>query len=95
MKDVALEMELMPAAAYEKAQCASGRVTCLIQFRSFRDRPQEIFIPSRYREVMTYILNDMNIDRTLTLSTAETPSDTKSRFSARFFPMPASTASTS
>jgi len=85
MKDVALEMDLMPAEAYEKSQVASGRVSCLILFKSFRDRPQEIFIPARYGEIMEYIARDVAIARTKTPSTGELPENAKSRFASRFF----------
>ena len=85
MKDVALEMELMPAAAYEKSQSASGRVSCLIQFRSFRDRPQEIFVPPRYREVVEYILADVAIERTVTPAAQAIPGNAETRFTSRFF----------
>lgn len=85
MKDVAMEMDLMPAQAYEKSQVASGRVSCLIMFRSFQDRPQEIFIPSRYDEIMDYILHDVEITRTKTPSTAQLPANTGTNFTSRFF----------
>ncbi|MHB8770729.1 MAG: GNAT family N-acetyltransferase [Syntrophales bacterium] len=85
MKDVALEMELMPAEAYEKSQSASGRISCLIQFRSFRDRPQEIFVPLRYREVVEYILADVEIERTVTPSAQTIPKGAETRLTARFF----------
>ena len=85
MKDVALEIDLMPAAAYDKAKCASGRVSCDIMFRSFNDRPHEVFIPSVYRREIDYILGDIAIDRKLTPSYGEVPKDTKSDVSVRFF----------
>ncbi len=85
MKDVALEMDLMPAEAYEKSQVASGRVSCLILFKSFRDRPQEIFIPARYRGIMEDISRDVAIERTRSSATGGLPGNAKSRFSKRFF----------
>lgn len=85
MKDVAMEMDLMPAQAYEKSKVASGRVSCLILFRSFQDRPQEIFIPSRYGDIMDYILHDVEITRTKTPSTAQIPAAAATDFTSRFF----------
>ena len=49
MKDVAVEIDLMPAAAYEKAKSAPGRVTCLILYLPFGDGLREAFIPAVYR----------------------------------------------
>jgi hypothetical protein len=85
MKDVALEVGLMPADAYKKEQSAAGRVSCLIQFRSFHDRRHEVFIPPVYQRQIEYILNDLGIDRVLTLSMADVPADSRSEVSAKFF----------
>jgi hypothetical protein len=85
MSDVAMEMDLMPSQAYEKSHSASGRVSCLMMFRSFRDRPHELFIPAMYREIVEYILHDMEIARTLTPAAGKPPGGSKSRYSGRFF----------
>ena len=85
MKDVALEIDLMPAEAYDKAQCASGRVSCVILFRSFADRPHEAFIPSVYRQEIEYLLSDVDICRTLTPSCGAFPEGSSSQVAVRFF----------
>lgn len=85
MKDVALEMDLMPAEAYEKSKVTSGRVSCLILFQSFNDRPHEIFIPSRHNKIMDYILRDIGISRTITSSRMKIPAKTQTRLTSRFF----------
>lgn len=85
MKDVAMEMDLMPAETYEKSKVASGRVSCLILFRSFHDRPQNIFIPARYRKISEFILSDVQIDRTLQPAPEKLPAKTTTRFTSRRF----------
>ncbi|MHC1725892.1 MAG: hypothetical protein AB9866_07785 [Syntrophobacteraceae bacterium] len=85
MKDVALEIDLMPAEAYDKAKCASGRVSCVILFRSFNDRPHEVFIPPVYHREIDYIAGDIDIDRKMTPSNGEIPQGTKSDVRIRFF----------
>lgn len=85
MKDVAIEMDLMPAESYEKSKAASGRVSCLILFQSLNDRPHEIFIPSRYGKIMDYILRDSDMSRTLTPSRMKIPAKTQTRLTSRFF----------
>ncbi|MDA8124673.1 MAG: hypothetical protein M0009_05755 [Deltaproteobacteria bacterium] len=85
MKDVALEMDLMPAAAYEKSQVASGRVSCLILFKSFQDRAQEIFIPARYRGIMEEIAGDVAVERRRSAATGRFPENAGSRYNQRFF----------
>jgi len=86
MKPVALEIDLMPAEAYDKAQCASSRVSCVVLFRSFNDRPREVFIPPVYGREIEFILEDLDLERTLTSSREEIPRDTESHISVRFFP---------
>ncbi len=86
MKDVALEVDLMPAEVYEKEGASSGRVSCLIQFRSFCDRPPEVFIPAVYRQLIDYILSDCGISRVITESTDAVPRDCeRSELTTRFF----------
>jgi hypothetical protein len=85
MKDAALEIDLMPAKAYDKSKRASGRVSCLIQFRSCNDRPHEVFIPPDYRREIDHILSDMALDRQITPSRAEPPRHRKSHVGVRFF----------
>ncbi len=86
MKGVALEVDLMPYEVYEKEKIAPGRVSCLIQFRSFGDRPHEVFVPSAYREQIAYILSDLDLSREITPSTAAIPRDCKSETTVKFFP---------
>lgn len=85
MKDVALEVDLMPAKTYDRAKSASGRVSCVILFRSFDDRPHEVFVPAVYRREIEYILSDLDIDRKMTPSSGMAPKGTKSDVSVRFF----------
>jgi hypothetical protein len=86
MKDVALEVDLMPSEVYKKETSASGRVSCLIQFRSFCDRPHEVFIPSVYLEQIDYILSECNISRVITPSTETIPPECESEATVKFFP---------
>ena len=86
MKGVALEVDLMPSEVYAKEKIAAGRVSCLIQFRSFRDRPHEVFIPSVYLEQIEYLLSGLDISRVITRSTETVPPDGASEARIKFFP---------
>jgi hypothetical protein len=86
MKDAALEIDLMPATAYEKANNAAGRVTCLIQFRLFNDNEQEVFIPHCYRQQIEFILSDMDIRRKINISKKDIPAHAVSEAQSRYFP---------
>jgi hypothetical protein len=85
MKDVALEVDLMPAGVYEKETGKSGRVSCLMQFRSSNDRPHEVFIPQIYRESIERILEDCSISRTIKRCRGSVPSDCESDVRVKYF----------
>jgi hypothetical protein len=85
MKYTALEVDLMPASAYEKEESASGRVSCIVGVRSYRDRPQEVYIPGAYREQIDFILSDCPISRTTILSTDAIPPDAPGETDVKFF----------
>lgn len=50
----ALEVDLMPAAAYEKEASAFGRVAAFLSFRTFRPRPHAIYLPDLYRDIFPF-----------------------------------------
>lgn len=86
MKEVALEVDLMPGEVYAREEIAGGRVSCLIQFRSFCDRPHEVFIPPAYLESVACILSDLDLARTITPSPGAMPPDGASDAAIKFFP---------
>ena len=86
MKGVALEADLMPAEVYAREKSTPGRVSCLIQFRSFADRPHEVFIPAAYREQIEYILSDLEISRTMTPAPEAMAPDGQGETTVKFFP---------
>lgn len=47
--DTALEVDLMPAEAYQQAQGNSGRVACVLQFKEKGAKVQRIYLPSCYQ----------------------------------------------
>src|SRR5574340_908623 len=63
--DCALEVGLMPAAAYPRTEFATDRVSALLHFRTFEDRQQTVYVPARYREELAYLVGGMKIARTL------------------------------
>ncbi len=59
----ALEVDLMPAAAYEKEASAFGRVAAILSFHTFRPRPHAIYIPDLYRDVFPFFYEDFDDKR--------------------------------
>ena len=65
LSETALEVGLMPQEVYIKENEAADRISCVMFFRSWKDRPREIFIPDAYREQIAFILADLGTDVTL------------------------------
>lgn len=85
MKDVAIELDLMPVSAYVKEKSAPGRVSCLIQFKGIKNDAQEIFIPRMYREQADFILQDLHLKRKISESSTSMPLNSKSNIHRKFF----------
>lgn len=56
----ALEVDLMPAAAYEKEASASGRVAAFLSFKTFRPRPHVVYVPDLYREEFGFLYEGLD-----------------------------------
>lgn len=85
LKDVALEVDLMPSESYQREKSAPGRVSCLVQFRSLRDRPHQVFVPPVYLEQIEYIQSDCDISRVITPAAGTAPADSKTGATVKFF----------
>jgi hypothetical protein len=81
----ALEVELMPAAAYEKEASASGRVSNFPTFRTFRARPHGVYIPKAYADVMNFLYEGLDDERDFRVSTAGLSSGKASDVRTRIF----------
>ena len=53
--ETAIEIDLMPAEAYEKEKSASGRVSTLLMFITVVPKPHTVHIPEMYSEYFGYI----------------------------------------
>jgi len=81
----AMEVDLMPAAAYEKEASASGRVAALLTFRTFHPRPHAVYLPVVYQDVLRFLYEGLDDDRDFRLSSAATPSGSISDIRTRLF----------
>ena len=51
--EAGIELEIMPAAAYETERSASGRVSAVVTVSSpIKDKPQDVYLPVPYEEIM-------------------------------------------
>lgn len=85
MKDVALELDLMPGATYSREIGTGGRVSCLIQFKPCRDVLRTVYIPPCYQDQIRFILHDLGLERELSDAQEPFPQRSKSIIRRKFF----------
>jgi hypothetical protein len=61
---MAVELDLMPAAAYAQEGSARGRVSSLLDFIPIQPRPQTVFIPQVYGKALDFIYEGWADERT-------------------------------
>jgi len=83
--ETAIEIDLMPAQAYEKEKSASGRVSTLPMFITFIPRPHIVHIPEMYKEYLGYIYEGLDDNRSFSLSKDNLPSSLKTRIDTEIF----------
>ncbi|MCX8021541.1 MAG: hypothetical protein N2745_02060 [Syntrophorhabdaceae bacterium] len=81
----AIEIDLMPAEAYENEKSATGRVSTLNMFRTFVHRPHTVYVPEVYSESIRYIYDGLDDSRTLIPSTKPLPVDGLTEISTEIF----------
>ncbi len=81
----AIQVGLMPAAAYAKEKSAEGRVSTINQFRSYRPRPHRVFIPVRYEQELRRIYACLACERDILVSTDRIPGDQSSKAEMKIF----------
>lgn len=59
----ALEVDLMPAAAYEKEASSTGRVAAFLDFRTYRKKPHRVYLPKIYEEEFRFFYEDLSDER--------------------------------
>lgn len=61
---VALEADLMPEGSYAR-EGEPGSVSCLVVFRSWRDRRRALHVPAAYRDEIAFLLEGLGLERDL------------------------------
>jgi len=63
-----VEVDLMPAEAYDREKSAAGRVTCLFDFRTLNPRAHTVYLPATYEEGLRFIYDGFDDERQFLLS---------------------------
>lgn len=83
--ETALEIALMPAAAYDKEKSAAGRVAGIMVFRCYRPKPQQVFLPPVYESQLRSIYQRISDARELSLSDKAIPAGSRSNTEMSIF----------
>lgn len=83
--ETAIEIDLMPAEAYEKEKSASGRVSTIVMFITVVPKPHTVHIPEMYKEFLDYIYDGFDDQRFFSLSEDELPPVQQTRLETQIF----------
>ncbi len=83
--ETAIEVSLMPAAAYDKEKSAAGRVATLAVFRCYQPKPHRIYLPASYERELRTLYGRLDDLRDIAVSTAKAPGDRRSRAELAIF----------
>jgi hypothetical protein len=84
-KSCAIEVDLMPAEAYTKEASAPGRVAALLDFHIITPRPQTIYVPIAYEEIVRFIYDGIKHKCRFVSSSEKLPEGKESRVGAQIF----------
>jgi len=83
--EMAMEIALMPAAAYAREKSATGRVATLNGFRCYRPKPHRIYIPAVYERQLRRLYSRLDDSREIKISEGNAPAGTTSRIGMEIF----------
>ncbi len=83
--ETAMEIGLMPAAAYGTTEHPDDRVSMLLLFGSTRDEQRRLHVPVVYQDAMDYLLQGDRLDRLVLPGDDEAPAGIATRISSEYF----------
>jgi hypothetical protein len=83
--NMAVELDLMPAAAYSREQSARGRVSALLDFVHIQPQAQTVYIPRVYSEALDFIYAGWADERTRIPAVSPIPSDLTTEVETQIF----------
>jgi hypothetical protein len=81
----AIEVDLMPADAYDKEKSAAGRVAALLDFKTLISKPHTVYLPMVYEEGMRFIYGGLDDNRDFVSSQDDLPSSPKTEIKTQIF----------
>lgn len=86
-KELGLEVDLMPAAAYTSEPGIFGRVSVLLGYFMHKPRVQTVQVPPAYRDELEYLYTGLELDRTFEYPRSELPAEGSSQGRMNLFDM--------
>lgn len=83
--ETAMEIGLMPAAAYGPTEHPDDRVSMLLLFGRTRDEQRRLHVPAVYQDALEYLLQDARLDRLALPGDDEPPAGIATRVSTEYF----------
>jgi hypothetical protein len=83
--EMALEVALMPAAAYTTERSAPGRVAALLGFRSYKPKPHLVYLPKPYEQELKFLYSALDDERAFELFGEDLPSSQSSQAEMTIF----------
>ncbi len=81
----ALEVDLMPATAYDKEGSATGRVSTMLCFRTLASRPLTVYLPAVYQKQLKFLYGNLDDTRTLKTADHKLPPKAKTKLDTEVF----------
>ncbi|MFZ5587101.1 MAG: hypothetical protein ACOZHQ_14380 [Thermodesulfobacteriota bacterium] len=83
--NMALEVDLMPAAAYSQEKSAEGRVASIMSFKTLLPRPHRVHLPAEYDPALRWLYEALDDRRELAVADQDLPAGTTSRIESQVF----------
>jgi hypothetical protein len=81
----AIEVDLMPASAYDKEKSAAGRVASLLGFKTLKPRPHTVWLPASYEENLRFIYGGLDDTRRCAVADKSPPTDSVTDIKVQVF----------
>ena len=81
----ALEVDLMPASAYDKEKSASGRVSALLDFATIMPKPHRVYLPAVYEESLRFLYASLDDKRFFEVGDGKPLPDSATDMRIQFF----------
>jgi len=84
VKESGIELEVMPAESYQAEKSAPGRVGAVVCFLVVKEKPQTIFLPEPYAQLLKKIYENGKRNRKFAASVQTLPEGVRSRYADTF-----------